>query len=482
MRRMTLVACLVVTASACGSSGPPPDPTQLTQAVAQNITIDPITMLQAIEVPIMTGGNPAPAGDIPLIALRDSVLRIFVTPGNDWTPHSITARARVVTTSPFGTTAQVFSAAAIVTSTSQESDITSTIQIPIPGVSLEMGSSVTVVLNDTTGDPPDIAQSYARWPADGSLADLGVRDGGDRLRVMIVPVQYGGDGSHRLPDTSDAQIESYRERFYSLYPTAEVDITVHDPWAWNSLISPTGGGFSNILQAFGQLRSSDMPDPDVYYYAAFEPAPDFQSYCGGGCITGLSPIGAPYSVGIGFTGDATSQTAVHEVGHAHGRYHAPCCGAGSPDPAYPYAGGFDGVWGYDTFNKVMVDPMKNTDMMGYCSPSWISDYHYNLLFTRARIDNGYYNDWMSGGSARSRFTLAPVEETGDVHVSTSVTREPWVSLGQPREASWEGGKATTYFFPYNHVAGGILYVPDEVPSSARVAGLRSFEAATLITR
>ena len=37
-------------------------------------------------------------------------------------------------------------------------------------------------------------------------------------------------------------------------------------------------------------------------------------------------------------------TAAHEVGHAHGREHAPCGGAQSTDPSFPYSnGGIGGV-------------------------------------------------------------------------------------------------------------------------------------------
>ena len=143
------------------------------------------------------------------------------------------------------------------------------------------------------------------------------------------------------------------------------------------------------------------------------------------------------------------------------------------------------MWGYDPFAKQMIDPTQYVDMMSYCSPTWISDYHYARIFTRVRSDNQYYDDWMRGDGVRrtrTRYSLAPVGKTGGVNVTTSATREPWVSLGQPREATWAGGSSTAYFFPYDHLPGGVLYVPDEVPSGARVAHLREGEAALTIAR
>jgi hypothetical protein len=465
MKKAFLLLALL---ASCSSSSEPSDPTALTAPIAQNVTISEIAILQALKVPVMQGGTPADRGTLPLVAQRDSILRVYVTPESGFSPHSLTARARIVTTSPTGTQAQVFSATAVVTTPSQEFDLTSTINIPIPGLALERGSSVTVVLNDTTGDPPSTPSSNARWPQDGSLADLDVRDGGDRVRVMIVPVQYDADGSHRLPDTSDAQIEAYRKHFYQLYPTANVEITVRDPWPWSSPINGSGAGMGQLLQALGPLRSSDQPDPDVYYYAAFAATNDFGSYCGGGCITGLSLIGVPTSVGIGYSGDVSTGTAVHEVGHAHGRQHAPCGGAGSPDPNYPYAGGLIGVWGYDPFAQAMVNPANTTDMMSYCAPTWISDYHYALIFNRVRTDNKYYNDWMSNHAARGvkPYVQVPVGTDATVHASTAATREPWITEGEPREVTWSGGKATAYFFAYDHLPGGVLYMPADVPSGS----------------
>src|ERR1700689_3733620 len=136
----------------CGS-GPAVqvDPTALTSPLAQNITISQIAMLQALEVPVMQAGVVADRGDIPLIALRDSILRVYVTPGNGFTPHQLTARVRIVTSSPTGSSAEVFSASAVVAGATVKNDLTTSLNIPIPGLNIEMGSSISVVLNDTKG-------------------------------------------------------------------------------------------------------------------------------------------------------------------------------------------------------------------------------------------------------------------------------------------------------------------------------------------
>lgn len=475
MKRVVSIACVLACSS--GNSGGS-DPTLLTDPIAQNVTISQITMLQAIEVPVMDSGDiadrtrldghtPTPNPyTIPLIAQRDSILRIYVTPESGFSTHALTGRVRIVTPTPTGSEAQVFSATGTISTPSQQFDLTSTINIPIPGVALERGASITVVLNDKTGDSASTPSSNARWPQDGSLADLGVSDGADKLRVMIVPVQYNADGSHRLPDTSDAQIESYRQRFYQVYPAAQVEITVRDPFPWSQPISPTGAGMDTILSAVGPLRSQDGADPDLYYYLAFDPTSSFGSYCGGGCVTGLSFQGSPMSVGIGYGGGPAEDTAIHEVGHAHNLAHAPCGGAGGPDPDFPYKDGGTGIWGYDPFAQKMIDPTQYKDMMAYCDPKWISDFFYQKIFRRVRSDNKYFNDWMAGPLDQTRYAPFTTDGGATVRVSGAATRERWISQGQPREIAWAGGKATAYWFPYDHLPGGTLYVPDEVPSGA----------------
>jgi hypothetical protein len=70
----------------------------------------------------------------------------------------------------------------------------------------------------------------------------------------------------------------------------------------------------------------------------------------------------------------------HELGHNFSLYHAPCGGAAGADPQYPYAGGLTGVYGYDMVTGLLKLPTQ-TDIMGYCANTWISDYHYTRVLT-----------------------------------------------------------------------------------------------------
>jgi hypothetical protein len=75
----------------------------------------------------------------------------------------------------------------------------------------------------------------------------------------------------------------------------------------------------------------------------------------------------------------------HELGHAHGRFHAPC-NVQDPDLRYPYPNAAIGVWGYDQRSDEFYQPTRK-DMMSYCPEprwsAWISDYTYQALLERA---------------------------------------------------------------------------------------------------
>ncbi len=497
--RKTLLALLVVPlAASCSSDGQDkPDPTALSDGLAQNISISEIAIMQVLKVPVMQNGQAADRGTIPLIAKRDGLLRVYVTPGDGFSPHLVTARIKLVTTTPTGSFARVLSASKTVIGPSDDEDLDSTINIPVPGDMLEPGESYTVVLNEAGGPAPTSSPSDARYPQDGSTEDLDVRPGADVVRVEVVPVQYDADGSGRLPDTSDEQLERYRQRIYQLYPAATVEITVRDqPFPWNQPIGGSGAGFGPILQAIQNLRGQDQPDPDVYYYAAFEPTSNLGTFCGGGCVTGLSFVGTPNSVGLGYggpgEGESSAGTMAHEVGHAHGLNHTPCGGAAGTDPQWPQDAAHQqaliGVWGYDSINEVLIRPDGAHDLMSYCSPPWTSDFSYGRLYNRVKTDNQYYYaDRIQRGvtNLTSVYHAVQVEAGGDASLGPARTREPWLLQGEPHPVDYvsvDGATLATrtgYFFPYDHLPGGTLWVPDAPLAKARSVRARDVMGKTL---
>jgi hypothetical protein len=268
-------------------------------------------------------------------------------------------------------------------------------------------------------------------------------------------------------------------------------VTARAPWSYASSIGANGSGYSAVLNAVTQLRKQDQAASDVYYYGALAPSATFNSFCQGGCVTGLSTVvdttqmaSFRASVGVGFTGGDSANTAAHEVGHAHGRNHAPCGGTSGVDASFPYTGGVIGVWGYDILAKTFLAPSKGHDMMGYCADDWVSDYTFSALFDRiATVNGGQVSASSSGQFAASRAAVAAAPQTfrvatveGDGTVAWGgeiVDQEP--TGGDARVATFLSasgatvGTHTAHFYPYDHLPGGVLVVP-AVPAPAANVG------------
>jgi hypothetical protein len=270
-----------------------------------------------------------------------------------------------------------------------------------------------------------------------------------------------------------------------MYPAAKVDVSVHAPLPYSGGIDAQGSGWSQVLNALVQLRANDGAPPDVYYMGVFEPASSFQAYCGGGCIAGLCGIGQSPAdatvracVGIGYSGAESATTAAHEVGHAHGRSHAPCGGASSPDPNFPYSGGGIGSWGYDLNTKQLIDPSQGKDIMGYCQPTWISDYNYDALFSRMQAVNGAHNIVNGQFPKPVPYRFLVVDDKGNASWGDRVSLKER-PMSEEHTVSYFDAHGNTvetvmgHYWQYDHLPGGFMLVPDPPSNVARVqiAGL-----------
>ena len=94
--------------------------------------------------------------------------------------------------------------------------------------------------------------------------------------------------------------------FYAMYPITEVEIKVRSPFVWNNTLSSNGNGWENMLNAIADLRNQDNAPFEEYYYGIFEPQSSLNQYCSGGCVLGLGFLGGPQdafahaAIGIGY--------------------------------------------------------------------------------------------------------------------------------------------------------------------------------------
>jgi hypothetical protein len=240
---------------------------------------------------------------------------------------------------------------------------------------------------------------------------------------------------------------------------------------WNYNVSAGGSGWESLLEAIINLRQSRGATTQQYYYGLFSPASSVNSYCGGGCVAGMSMVSSQpaddwgrASIGLGFPGEMAVGTAIHEVGHAHGRQHAPC-GVYDPDPNYPYSGAGIGVWGYDLVSDQLMSPSSYVDFMSYCDPYWISDYTYKAVYARAVTVNGLPPRMITPPGFKRNWRSVSLRSDGSTALGPDVELR-MVPGGEERDLELLDAAGdvvdviTSYFNRYSHSTGGLALFPE----------------------
>lgn len=368
------------------------DAGQFEQPLVQGLRATGVALFQSVKVTLSDANGTVALEDrsAPVVANRTTVVRVYVAPEAGWVPQSVTAQIilRNEGEAPFNLALTRY-----VSTASSDANPTSVFTFDVPRERVRIGTRLAVQLLAPTGRAaPEGRDNPARLPADGGTLDLDVQPNPGTLRVTLVPYIYNTDTSGRLPDTSDLQLQRYRGILTAMYPIEDVTFTVHAPLTWaRPLLSNGSFDFTTMLNELRNVRRTDGADDDVYYYGLVRPSDEFQSYCRRGCVLGQGFVSGQDDVsrrvagGLGFPGESSAGTLAHELGHLHGRLHAPC-GATGTDFAYPHENGALGVWGYDARRRFFFPPGL-FDFMSYCSPEWISDYNYRAIYERVTSVN-----------------------------------------------------------------------------------------------
>jgi hypothetical protein len=348
--------------------------------LARATSLARVTVFQSVGVDIARDGA-ALLTDAPVIAGRGLRVRAYLEEG---VGSLVLGRLRWES----GGTTTLFVGSMLVEGPSEDADPGSLFEFEVPRELVTSDATFAVDILEDEGESFATA-SRARFPMNGDAHALGA-EAAMLIDVRLVPMRYGFDGSMRMPDVGDDEIVALREHIEAAFPVSQASVTVLPARDYDDRIGPDN--FDEHVDALHQViawRANDAPPSAVYYVALVAPAGSFGEYCAGGCYAGVAPLNetnTPFqraSVVVWYGATRSGWTALHELGHTHGRAHVPCGGVSGADPEYPYADGVIGVWGFDQRVGEFLSPTRH-DFMSYCGDEWVSDYTYAAMAARVR--------------------------------------------------------------------------------------------------
>lgn len=432
---------------------------------ARHIRIREVAIYQAVKVPLVKDGEAVVERNAPVVVGKEAFVRVFVEPLQGFTPRKLEAE---LTLRSAESAVESVIVQQDIAEASRENSLNSTINFDVPASSVTGDLRWAVTLREL--EPNAVVgpvDDDARFPQqEDVLEKLVPRDAGP-LRVMIVPYKYNADGSGRMPDMSDEQIERYRSYLYAYYPVTEVLFEIHEPVEYSRSLGPSTG-WESWLDSHCALRTSEKPDPKLLYFGVIAPTASAREYRGG--TAGISYLPGPAanfgrcSVGLGFTGEQSAFVMTHELGHSLGLPHAPCGVSGGP---YPYAEGKIGSWGFGLDSRTLKAPQEHYDLMSYCNPTFISDYNYQRVFERVRYLNlQFARIGNTDGPERYLRVLQRSDGTREVVGLNRFDEAPGgseelrdVRLFDEQGAQIESSRAS-YFIPMAEEGAGSWFIPD----------------------
>jgi hypothetical protein len=352
-------------AGGCGSA----------QQLVRGLALRQAVVAQGVSVPIMEQLIELGDRNSDVVSRRPALLRAYVAPSASWNPRGVRGRLTLVSATIDGGSPKVFEDTRVISVKSSDADLASTLNFSVPADAIDESSAYSIeLLEDETCVQHEGTSAAARFPPTGQTPLQAKAVG--KLRVHLVPVEVSGAESTLLPDVSAEQLASFRRAVVQLFPIEDVELSVRE-----QPLATSATDMVSLLDEVAALRDEENTDPRTTYYGVVRFTPDLAAYCAPSCTLGASftgeAPGAGVGVGIGYPGEKAATTFAHELGHVYGRMHSPC---GTPgDSAFPYSSGRIGTWGYDLFAGTLRDPNEYRDFMGYCSPTWVSDYVYQHL-------------------------------------------------------------------------------------------------------
>ena len=363
---------------------------------------------------------------VPLVAGKPALLRVFVTNGGMADAKRPPVRATFYRNDLPVHAVEIPGGDYSLPDRPEEGDLAASSNVAIPAEVLQPGLEMVIEIDP--GSIPDSASDAGRrLPPAGRLA-LEVTEV-PPLDLTLIPFLRTSNPDWTLADYV-AGLSSDDELFRmtrEVLPVGDLHLDVREP-VWTSVASEAKNTISILVEVF-VVR---ILDGARGHYMGILPASE---------RVGVAVI--PGSIGVSAL---DGHVIAHELGHNMNLRHAPCGGPAGVDPDYPYVDGTTGAWGYDVLSGSLVSP-RNFDLMSYCSPDWISDFHFVKALIYRRSEERPVPA-ARAASATSLLLWGEVNDWGEtvLHPAFAVEAPPVLpETGGPYNLTGEDGAGNTLF-------------------------------------
>lgn len=407
------------TSAADSSGGTPVD------EPARGVTVSRVEANSGVAIPVAIDGAWADGSvrNAQIPKNRNTAFRVYLDVDESvWVERAIEARMTLYFDDG---TEKVYTEVADIATDSSTSSFQSNIVLGVLAEDMRPGAQFNIELFEVGSGYealPEVAEPPKAMPERNYV---GIETSYQNMRIMIVPIEYDFGGCQTQFDTSDENLSDYIDHMFQQNAVENIDVEIHD-YVRVDHLDLTGNGFFQLLGEMAQLRASEQPDPNVYYYGLF----DNCGACigdGGGCTLGVAngipgdsmgEAGSRVAIGAQFlsSNEVGIETFVHEIGHNQGRRHIFCPNAQAQgtDPSYPYADGKTEGWGFGVRDFQLRNGNTHYDYMSYCNPTWVSDWQWKETFQRIQtLSSWEAADMQDAMQGRYVLTGSVNTETGE---------------------------------------------------------------------
>ena len=305
---------------------------------------------------------------VPLIAGERALLRAFVTAGQATSLTIPRVRTTFYLNGSEAHIAEIPSRTTIIPTGVDEGDLSASANVEIPGEIIQPGLEMVVEI-DPEGTLPARLGVAQRIPETDRL-DVDVR-AMPELDLTLIPFVWSQAPDSTILGTVEAMAadpEGHELLFdtHTLLPVGDLRVTAHEP------VLSSSNDAEALLR---ETRAIRVMEGATSHYMGMLPDDDRKGVVG----IAFRPGRSSFSL-------ARSSIIAHELGHNMSLEHAPCNVFGPLE--YPHRRGSIGVWGFDFRGGGRLVRPGTPDLMSYCNPQWISDYHFSRALHFRLRDEG----------------------------------------------------------------------------------------------